>query len=231
MERKLCAICKRVTGYNLAQHSDQWSAPAGAAALYTCVCNPTSRAGVPAHCVLILYSSVHTEASWSIEVLQPVAVHAQSGIQLQLGDRVDVVERIGAKGKEKRRNLESASCTLAKCSDKAQRTTFKDTLERNLKFRDHLRMRRTSCSIKARQAILYHHAARDNFNLALKYKYPSRKKVWNRFETKIPLSWPNDTLGCDAPLLLDWDLILEANLNSKTTFWTKWSRKTIRSGI
>ena len=81
-------------------------------------------------------------------------------------------------------------------------------------FRDHLRMRRTSCSIKARQAILYHHAARDNFNLALKYKYPSRKKVWNRFETKIPLSWPNDTLGCDAPLLLDWDLILEANLNS-----------------
>ena len=75
--------------------------------------------------------SVHTEASWPIEVLHPVAAHAQSGIQLQLGDRVDVVERIGAKGKEKRRNLESASCTLAKCSDKAQRTTFKDTLERN----------------------------------------------------------------------------------------------------
>ena len=72
---------------------------------------------------------------------------------------------------DKRRNLESASCTLAKCADKAQRTTFKDTLERNLKFRDHLRMRRTSCSIKARQAILYHHAARDDFNLALNYKY------------------------------------------------------------
>ena len=200
MERKLCAICKRVTGYNLAQHSDQWSVPAGAAALYTCVCNPTLRAGVPAHCVDILYS-VHTEASWSIEVLQPVAVHAQSGIQLQLGDRVDVVERIGAKGKEKRRNLESASCTLAKCSDKAQRTTFKDTLERNLKFRDHLGMRRTSCSIKARQAILYHHAQQETISTLL---WNTNIHQGRRCETFLKLKYPCPDLMTPLGVMLHY---------------------------